>query len=55
MASMREAVINEILLDLQKAYNAMDRYRSLYILEGYGVGPWSIYLLRTYTVWLTMR
>ena len=37
--ALREAVIHTILLDLQKAYNALDKSRCLDILEGYGVGP----------------
>ena len=37
--ALREAVIHTILLDLHKAYNALDRSRCLDILEGYGVGP----------------
>ena len=35
-----------IFLDLTKAYDALDRYRSLEILEGYGVGPRARRLLR---------
>ena len=37
-----------IFLDLTKAYDALDRSRSLEILEGYGVGPRVRRLLRTY-------
>ena len=39
LAAMREEVLYVIFLDLIKAYNALDRSRSLEILEGYGVGP----------------
>ena len=45
---MREEVLYVILLDLTKAYEALDRFRSLEILEGYGVGPRARRLLRTY-------
>ena len=48
VAALREAVLCAIFLDLHKAYNALDRYRILYILEGYGVGPRSLRLLRRY-------
>ena len=37
-----------IFLDLNKAYDALDSYRCLEILEGYGVGPQSRRLLQTY-------
>ena len=37
-----------IFLDLHKAYDALDRYRYLDILEGYSVGPRAYWLLRTY-------
>ena len=35
---MREEVLYVIFLDLTKAYDALDRSRSLEILKGYGVG-----------------
>ena len=38
IAAMREEVLYVIFLDLTKAYEALDRSRSLEILEGYGVG-----------------
>ena len=38
LAAMREEVLYVILLDLTKAYDALDRSRSLEILKGYGVG-----------------
>ena len=44
---MREEVLYVIFLDLTKAYDALDRSRSLEILEGYGVGPRARRLLRT--------
>ena len=37
-----------IFLDLTKAYDALDRSRSLEILEGYWVGPQARRILRTY-------
>ena len=37
-----------IFLDLQKAYDALERSRCLEILEGYGVGPRACRLLWTY-------
>ena len=36
------------------AYNAMDRECYLDILEGYGVGPRTLCILRTYWTWLQM-
>ena len=45
---MREEVLYVIFLDLTKAYDALDRFRSLEILEGYGVGPQARRLLRAY-------
>ena len=38
LAAMREEVLYVIFLDLTKAYDALDRSRSLEILKGYGVG-----------------
>ena len=38
LAAMREKVLYVIFLDLTKAYDALDRSRSLEILEGCGVG-----------------
>ena len=43
-----------IFLDLIKAYDALDRSRSLKILKGYGVGPSARRLLKTYWSRLTM-
>ena len=43
-----------IFLDLTKAYDALDRSRSLEILEGYGVGQRMRRLLRTYWSKYTM-
>ena len=38
LAAMREEVLYVIFLDLTKAYDALDRSRTLEILKGYGVG-----------------
>ena len=38
LAAMREEVLYMIFLDLTKAYNALDRSRSMEILKGYGLG-----------------
>ena len=38
LAYIEQAPFYGIFLDLQKAYNAMDRDRCLQILKGYGVG-----------------
>ena len=43
-----------ILLDLHKAYDALDRSRCLEILEGYGIGPRARKLLKNYCHLLTM-
>ena len=37
LVAMREEVLYVIFLDLTKAYDALDRSRSLEILKGYGV------------------
>ena len=39
---------------LHKAYDALDRYRCLEILEGYGVGPRAWRLLMTFWGKMTM-
>ena len=36
---MREELLYEIFMELFKAYDALERDRFLYILEGYRVGP----------------
>ena len=51
---MREEVLYVIFLDLTKAYDALERSKSLEILEGYRVGPRARRLLRTYWVKSTM-
>ena len=54
LVALREEVLYMILLDLHKAYDALERYRCLEILEGYGVGPRSRRLRQTYWRRLTM-
>ena len=54
MPALREEFLYVIFLDLQEAYDALDRSRGLAILEGYGVGPRSRRLLQTYRRRLTM-
>ena len=39
IATLREEVLYVILLELHKAYDALERSRCLEILEGYGVVP----------------
>ena len=48
VSALREAVLHAILLDLRKAYDALERSRCLDILEGYSVGPRSFCLLCRY-------
>ena len=48
VAALREVVLHVIFLDLHKAYDASDRSRCVEILEGYGVGPRALHLLRRY-------
>ena len=48
LVAMREEVLYVIFLDLHKAYEALDRSRSLEILEWCGVGPQARRILRTY-------
>ena len=51
---MREEVLYVIFLDLTKAYDALDRSRTLEILKGYGVGDRVRRLLATYWERTTM-
>ena len=53
LAALKEEVIYVIFLDLQNAYDALDRSRCFNILEGYGVGPREFWLLRAY--WIRLR
>ena len=54
LIAMRERVLHYILLDLLKAYNALDRDPYLDILSGYEVGPRTLRILRTYWVQIQM-
>ena len=45
---MREEALHAIFLDPHKAYNALERSRRQEILEGYGVGPRALRLVRRY-------
>ena len=54
LAAMREEVLYMIFLDLTKAYDALDRSRSLEILKGYGVGERVRRLLAVYWERMTM-
>ena len=51
---MREEVLYVIFLDLTKAYDSLDRSRSLEILKGYGVGDRVRRLLTVYWERTTM-
>ena len=48
VTAMREEELHAMFLDLYNAYNALDRYRCLDILEEYGVGPRALRLLCWY-------
>ena len=48
LRAMREAVLSDFSMDIQKAYDALDWDRCLGIMVSYGVGPRTIRLLRTY-------
>ena len=54
LAAMREEVLYVIFLDLTKAYDALDRSRSLDILKGYGVGERVRRMLKVYWERTTM-
>ena len=54
LTAMREAVLLEFFLDLQKAYDALDQDRCLGILAAYGFVPSKIRLLLIYWGRLTM-
>ena len=43
-----------IYLDLHKAYDGVERFRCLEILEGYGVGTQACWILQTYLSRLKM-
>jgi len=48
LASIQQVPVFEVFLDLKKAYDTLDRERTLTILEQYGVGARSIRLLRQF-------
>ena len=54
LGALREVVLYVIFLDLHKAYDALDRFRCLEILEGYGIGPRAREMIRNYWHHLTM-
>ena len=54
LITMMETVYHSILLDLRQAYDALDRDRCLGIMAGYGLGPMTLRILRTYWVWIQM-
>ena len=54
LAALSEDFLYVIFLDMHKAYDALDRFRCLDILEVYGVGPRSRILLQTYWRRLTV-
>ena len=54
LMNMREEVLSVIFLDLQKVYDALDRYILMEILEGYGVGLRNCCIFRHYWYRLTM-
>ena len=48
VSALKDAVLNEILLELHKAYDDLKRSRCLEILEGYGMGTRDLHLLHKY-------
>jgi hypothetical protein len=48
LAHLEQAPFYGVFLDLKKAFDSTDRERCLLILEGYGVGPRMIRLIRNY-------
>ena len=48
LTATREAVLYDILLDLQKVYVPLDKYSCLEILDGYSIGPSTLRLIWTY-------
>ena len=55
LTAMREVVLFEVFLDIQKAYNVLDWEWSLELLAAYGAGPRMIRLLWKYCDRLTME
>ena len=54
LVAIREEVLYNILLDMLKSYDALDRDRCLGILVEYGVGQSYIRLLQRYWYFLTI-
>ena len=54
VAYLRKAVLHAIFLELNKAYDALDRSRCLGVLEGYGMGTRELRFLRRYLERLKM-
>ena len=54
LTEMGEAFLHKIFLDLQNAYDALDRDRCIGIPEVYGMGSQAIWVFRTYWGRLTM-
>ncbi len=50
LAHLEQEPVYGVFLDLKKVFNAMDRERCLQILEGYGVGPNMVCLIRNFLV-----
>jgi hypothetical protein len=48
LASIEQVPVFEVFLDLKKAYDTVDRARTLQLLEQYGVGPLALRLLRQF-------
>ena len=46
LAYLEEVALYATFIDLQKAYDAMDRERCLLLLKGYGVGPNMLRLIK---------
>ena len=54
LITIMETVLHSILINLRKAYDALDRDRCLGILAGYGVGPSTLQIMRKYWAWIHM-
>ena len=54
LIDMRDTVLHSICLNLRKAYDALDSNLCMDILTGYGVGPRTLCILRTYWARLLM-
>ena len=48
LTTIHEAVLYEVFMDLQKAYNALDQDICFVILAACGVGPRELRIIRTY-------